>query len=77
MEPDRLITMTQALERSGLSARTFRKRLNEQAVPIFACGVDRRRRLVRWADIDAVFTPARRLAPLNDAARQEAAGGEG
>lgn len=47
-----LICVTLAARRFGVSEPTFRRRVRDGLLPLFADPRDRRRRLVRIADVD-------------------------
>lgn len=49
-----LICVTDAARRFGVSEPTFRRRVRERALPLFADPRDRRRKLVRVADVDGL-----------------------
>ena len=58
-EPTGLIPMTLAARRFGVSEPTFRRRVREGGLPVFADPRDRRRRLLRVADVDRLDTLGR------------------
>ncbi len=49
-----LMSVTLAARRFGVSEPTFRRRVRERALPLFADPRDRRRKLVRVADVDGL-----------------------
>ncbi len=63
-EPTELLPVTAAARRFGVSEPTFRRRVRERDVPIFADPRDRRRKLVRVADVDRLDT-LERLEPVD------------
>ena len=54
-----LLPIGAAAKRIGSSPNTLRKLVREGALPTFVRPVDRRLRLVRLADVDALATPRR------------------
>lgn len=55
MEPRHLITYSEALELTGLSERTFFRRLASENIPVHMDGRDRRRRLIDRADVERLI----------------------
>ena len=68
-EQSGLIPMTLAARRFGVSEPTFRRRVREGGLAVFADPRDRRRKLVRVADVDRLDT----LGRSDPAAVQEGA----
>ncbi len=54
---DELITFGQAAERAGFDRRTVFSRIQEAGITVFQDGVDRRRRLIRLADLPRLTAP--------------------
>lgn len=59
-----LIPVTLAARQLGVSEPTFRRRVRERALPLFGDPRDRRRKLVRVADIDELAS-FERLGPVS------------
>lgn len=59
-----VITVTLAARRLNISEPTFRRRVRESELPIYTDPRDRRRRLVRTADVDRLDT-LERLTPVS------------
>ncbi len=57
-----LVTVTFAARRLGISEPTFRRRVREGLLTIYADPCDRRRRLVRIAEVDLLAMPQRLIA---------------
>ena len=62
-----LMPVTHAARRFGVSDPTFRRRVRDHGLPLFADPRDRRRKLVRVADVDRLGT----AGPLGGAVAQE------
>lgn len=56
-EPTELLPVTDAARRFGVSEPTFRRRVRDGNLPLFADPRDRRRKLVRIADVDRLGSP--------------------
>ncbi len=57
-----LITVTFAARRLGMSEPTLRRRVQEGLLTVYVDPCDRRRKLVRIAEVDLLATPQRLIA---------------
>ncbi len=61
-ETSDLITVTFAARRLGMSEPTLRRRVREGLLTVYADPCDRRRKLVRIAEVDLLTMPQRLIA---------------
>ena len=54
---DEYLTVQEAAELMGVSRFTIWRRIRDGALPAYRAGVDRRTRLVKRADVEALMTP--------------------
>jgi len=54
---DEFLTLTQAATLLGVARMTFWRRLRDGVMPVYRSGRDRRVRLVRRADVEALLRP--------------------
>ncbi len=65
MDADLLVPIGQAARRAGCSQATLRRLVRAGELPAYAQPLDRRLRLVRWPDVEALASPRRAGADMN------------